>query len=122
MPEATVRDRAKGRINPETFSSGPAPVFSQEEEARLIEHLKLTANLGYGYSHSELITASVYAIYLGHRDNEHPLSEHWYKGFMKRWPELKLLKLRGLAIQCAKAANKECVTNYIVFQNRWYPF
>ena len=47
MPETTVRDRAKGQINHETFSSGPAPVFSQEEETRLVEHLKLTASLGY---------------------------------------------------------------------------
>ena len=59
-------------------------MFGQEEEAWLVEHLKLTASLSYGYSRSELIdTASVYATYLGHRDNEHLLSERWYKGFMK---------------------------------------
>ena len=31
---------------------------------------------------------------------------------MKRWPKLKLLKPRGLAIQRVKATNEECVTNY----------
>ncbi|KAH3848697.1 hypothetical protein DPMN_091077 [Dreissena polymorpha] len=49
--------------------------------------------------------ASEYAIFLGKRDKEHPLTPKWFRLFVQRWPELKLLKSRGLEIQRAKATN-----------------
>ena len=56
--------------------------------------------------------ATEYAIWLGHRDKEHPLSFQWYSDFMGRWPELKVIKPRGLEMQRAKATTLDCVTNY----------
>ena len=50
VPEATLRHKLSGRTNPEAVRSGPQPLFSQEEEAFLIDHLKFTASVGYGYS------------------------------------------------------------------------
>jgi hypothetical protein len=95
IPQTTLRDRVLGRIDPETTSSGPQSLLSQYEEAIFVEHIKGMAQLGYGYSRSELIDqASYYATFLGKRDKEHPLSDRWYRSFMARWPELKI-KTKG---------------------------
>ena len=56
--------------------------------------------------------ATEYAIWLGYRDKEHPLSFQWYRDFMARWPVVKVLKPRGLEMQRAKATTLDCVTNY----------
>ncbi|KAH3848749.1 hypothetical protein DPMN_091129 [Dreissena polymorpha] len=56
--------------------------------------------------------ASEYAIFLGKRDKEHPLTQKWFRLFVQRWPELKLLKSRGLEIQRAKATNTYTVSTY----------
>lgn len=50
FPEATLRHKLSGRTNPEAVGSGPQLLFTQEEEAFLVEHLKFTASVGYGYS------------------------------------------------------------------------
>jgi len=34
---------------------GPAPLFDQPDEAHLVNHLKLMASFGYGYSRAEVI-------------------------------------------------------------------
>ncbi|KAH3865691.1 hypothetical protein DPMN_028733 [Dreissena polymorpha] len=71
------------------------------------------ASCGYGYSRAEVVDmASEYAIFLGKRDKEHPFTLKWFRLFMKRWQELKVLKPRGLEIQRAKATNKESVSVY----------
>ena len=50
VPVASLRHKLSGRVNAEATRSGPPPLFSQEEEARLADHLKFTASAGYGYS------------------------------------------------------------------------
>ncbi|XP_045188616.2 uncharacterized protein LOC123546428 [Mercenaria mercenaria] len=113
VPQTTLRDRVLGRIDPETTSSGPQALLSQHEEAVFVEHIKAMAQLGYGYSRSELIDqASNYAVFLGKRDQEHPLSDRWYRSFMDRWPELKKVKPRSLVNYRAQATSKEKVTAY----------
>ena len=68
---------------------------------------------GYGYSRSEVVDiASEYAVSLCKRDSKHPLSLKWFHGFMSRWPELKLLKPRGLEQQRARATTIEGVSRY----------
>ncbi|XP_052071024.1 uncharacterized protein LOC127709474 [Mytilus californianus] len=113
VPEATLRHRLSGYVNPEAVKSGPAPLFNEEDEADLVNHLKLMARVGYGYSRSEVIDiATNYAIYKGLRDSEHPLSTKWYKNFMARWPDLKIIKPRSLEMQRAKATSEVNVQNY----------
>lgn len=113
VPQTTLRDRIMGRIDPETLSSGPSPLFTQEEEAMFVEHLKGMAELGYGYSRSEVLDqASNLAVYLGKRDKEFPLSDRWFRGLMGRWPELKLVKPRALAKYRAQATSAENLTKY----------
>ncbi|XP_053383253.1 uncharacterized protein LOC128549762 [Mercenaria mercenaria] len=113
IPESSLRHKLSGRVNPEAVRSGPPALFTQEEEARLADHLKFTASVGYGYSRSEVLDiATEYAIALGHRDKSNPLSFRWYEGFKSRWPDLNLIKPRGLEIQRAKATTVDCVRNY----------
>ena len=85
VPQTTLRDRVLGRIDPEITSSEPQALLSQHEEAVFVEHIKSMSQLGYGYSRSEVINqVSSYAVFLGKRDEEHPLSDRWYKSFMDR--------------------------------------
>ncbi|XP_053385176.1 uncharacterized protein LOC128550335 [Mercenaria mercenaria] len=115
IPEASLRHKLSGRVDPEATHSGPPPMFTQEEECHFVDHLKFMSECGYGYSRAEVVDmASEYAICLGKRDSEHPLSLKWFRGFMSRWPELKVLKPRGLEIQRAKATTVDCVTKYYV--------
>jgi hypothetical protein len=52
------------------------------------------------------------------RDEDHPLSTKWYKNFMSRWPDLKIVKPRSLEIQRAKALSTECLRNYFQELNK----
>jgi len=113
IPEASLRHKLSGRVDPEAVHSGPQPMFSQEEEHHFAEHLKFMALCGYGYSRAEVVDmASEYAVCLGKRDAQQPLSLKWFRGFMSRWPELKVLKPRGLEFQRAKATTVDCVSKY----------
>ncbi|XP_046547260.1 MFS-type transporter clz9-like [Haliotis rubra] len=95
IPEATLRDRVRGYVNPEVVKSGIPPLLNQEEELHLVEHLKVMAASGYGYSRAEVVDmASTYAVALGKRDEDHHLTLMWFYNFMKRWPELKVCKPR----------------------------
>jgi hypothetical protein len=75
VPRSTLQDRLFGKVDLETVKSGPPPLFSQEQEALLAGHLKTMDEVGYGYSRHETINlATDYAIQLGLRDREHPLT------------------------------------------------
>lgn len=114
VPLTTLRDRVDGRIHIDTVKSGPAPLFSQEEEAKLVEHVKKMAAYGYGYSRAETIMmASDYAVYLQKRPKDKPLTNQWYYNFMSRWSEdIKLVKPRALESCRAKSATKVKVDDY----------
>ena len=114
VPVQTLRDRTSGKISIDVVKSGKAPVFSLEEEARLVNHLKEMAALGYGYTRREVVDiANDYALTLRKRDKKHPLTIRWYQCFMSRWDaDLKLVKPRALEIQRAKAGTIESVNSY----------
>ncbi|KAH3694478.1 hypothetical protein DPMN_081918 [Dreissena polymorpha] len=59
VPHNTFRDRIKGRVDPETTMTGSGPLFKLEEEAKLVEHIKLMADLGYGFTITEVVTKQV---------------------------------------------------------------
>ena len=50
IPLTTLRDRVDNRISIDVTKSGPYPLLSQLEEARLVKHLIYMLNLGYGYT------------------------------------------------------------------------
>ncbi|KAL4231683.1 hypothetical protein ACF0H5_009262 [Mactra antiquata] len=71
VPEASLRHKLSGRVDPEATRSGPSPMFSQEEEAHFVEHLKFMSLCGYGYSRSEVVEmATEYAVFLNKRTSD----------------------------------------------------
>ena len=83
-------------------------MFSCEQEARLVDHVTLMAKVEYGYTSPELCNlATEYAVDLGLREKDQPLSLPWYRKFITSCE-----KPRKLAIVRAKAASKENVTAY----------
>ena len=80
VPLTTLRDRVDNRISMDTTSSGPAPVLNQLEEAKLVEHIKEMAYVGYGYTRAEILNmATDYAIHLGKQGkNGKVFSMNWF--------------------------------------------
>ena len=94
--------------------SGPSALFNQDEEALLVEHVKTMANLGYGYTRSEVVSlASKFAVDIGKREEgSGELSMPWYYNFIKRWPELHSVKPQSLSELRARAASKDNIDTY----------
>lgn len=113
VPDTTLRDRVLQKVDPETAVFGKSPVLECFEEAKLVQHFKTMAAYGYGYTRQECVNiASEYAVHLGKRTMDKPFTMNWVRGFLKRWPELKVLKPRGLEHAQAKMVSKETVAGY----------
>ena len=50
--------------------------------------------------------------FLKKRTSDKPLTPNWFYGFIKRWPELKVIKPSGLECCRAKSLNSEVVERY----------
>ena len=113
VPVTTLRDRILGNIDPETMKSGRSPLLDAFQESNIVNHLKIMAEYGYGYTRQEVVDiASDYAVKNGGRDKQHPFSLKWFRRFVSRWPELKVLKPRSLEIARAKCSSVAVVDNY----------
>ena len=67
------------------------------EESHIVEHLNAVAKYGYGYTRQEVVElASDYAVQLGKRKPDQPLTIKWIRTFIGCWPELRVLKPRSL--------------------------
>ena len=76
-----MRDHVLGRVDPETVTMGKEPLLSNIEEANIVEHIKKMAYYGYGYSRHELADiATDYAIQIGKRGKNNPLTIRWVEG------------------------------------------
>ena len=102
------------KISINVVKSGKAHVFSLEEEARLMNHLKEMARLGYGYTRREVVDiATDFAQVLQKRDRKNPLTIRWYQCFISRWEnDINLVKPRALEIQRANTGNQRSVNSY----------
>jgi hypothetical protein len=54
VPITTLRHRELGNIDTERISSGRPPLLSLDDEAKIVNHLKIVATYGYGYTRSEV--------------------------------------------------------------------
>ena len=118
VPESTLRDRTRGNVDVDEAQPGPKRIFTREQEQELVEHVKYMANIGYGYSKTNVqYLAAEYFCSLSHGETEKikrdkPLSDCWFYGFLKRWPDLKLAKPQKLSMARARCASREALDNY----------
>ena len=113
IPRQTLRNRTTGKIDADCVATGRVPVLSMEEEAKLVDHLKIMASYGYGYTRQEVADiASDYVVHLQKRIKDSPFTIRWFRGFIKRWPELRVLKSQGLEIARAKGAHVANIDKY----------
>ncbi|KAH3741522.1 hypothetical protein DPMN_048247 [Dreissena polymorpha] len=79
-PHNILSDRVKGRVDPQTVMTGQGPLFTTEEEEKLVDHVKYMANLGYGFTITEVVTkATDYEVFLKKRPHDNSLKS---SGFM----------------------------------------
>lgn len=115
IPRQTLRDRLTGKIDPECVTTGRTPTFSLEEESRIVEHVKSMASFGYGYTRQEVTDlATDFAHSINKKATNEVLTLRWFDGFMGRWPELRVLKPRGLEIARAKCCSVDAVQAYFL--------
>ena len=71
-------------------------------------------DIGYGYSKGSIqYMAADFAKSIGRPVKAaNGLSDHWFYGLLKRWPELKMVKPQKLHIARAKSASKEIIDKY----------
>ena len=113
IPHNTLRDRVKSWVDPNTQMTEAGPLLTQEEEAKLVKHIKYMADLGYCFTITEVVfKATDYAIHLGKRTADKPLSVKWFKGFKRRWPEMRVVKQRSLAQCRARCTSDEAISSY----------
>ncbi|XP_053402820.1 uncharacterized protein LOC128558058 [Mercenaria mercenaria] len=113
VPQQTLRDRVLGKIDPECVTTGREPVLSMFEEAKIVKHIKTMADYGYGYTMQECTDiATEYAVSLGKKTRDNPLTLRRMDGFRKRWPEVKVSNPRVLNIVRAKMTSETTVNAY----------
>ena len=111
----TLRDHVLGKILPETVTAGRVPVLSLDEEQQIVYHLKTVALLRYGYTRQEVVDlASDFAVHVRKRTVNNPFTLNWFNRFIKRWPELRVIKPRGLEQCRAHSASVPVVSKYFV--------
>ncbi|KAH3869278.1 uncharacterized protein LOC127867971 [Dreissena polymorpha] len=92
-----LRDKVQRMVDRPTVMTGQGPLFSTEEEAQLVSHVKYMANLGNGLTISEVVAkATDYAVFLKKRTHDNPLSVEWFHRFRRRWPEIKDVQFKDV--------------------------
>ncbi|XP_053372904.1 uncharacterized protein LOC123565518 [Mercenaria mercenaria] len=114
VPENTLRDRVKGRIDAKNFCIGGETTLSREEEEVLVEHVEVMGQLGYGYTNTKLQQiAGELAYEMGKKKTNKAMSNNWLYGFMNRWQKrLVSLSPRSLDSYRAKCSTPEAVSSY----------
>ncbi|GBP22054.1 hypothetical protein EVAR_18695_1 [Eumeta japonica] len=98
VPIATL-SRKKG--NPETSKqkTGPPPVFSVNEEQKIVDWILFRAQRGLPVTKTELLDSVEQYVKLLKKETpfiDNRPSRHWYEGFRKRHPQLAIRKPQNL--------------------------
>lgn len=98
----------RNRVDGSTGKSETSPLFSQEEEARLVSHIKEMGENCYDYFRAEIIRmTSDCAVFSLTRPKNKPLTNQSYYNFMRRWTDLNLVKPKALDVACARVATNK---------------
>ena len=118
VPESTLRDRTRGLLDLNA-TIGFETIFSRAEEEKLVSHISYMAEIGYGYNVSSIkYMAKDYADSLGKNTKaKKALSDNCFYRFIKRWPDLKVVKPQKLSISRANSASRETLDKY--YKKTW---
>ena len=113
VPERTLRDRTQGNVALDVVV-GHQQLFSMDQERALVEHIKHMARIGYGFGRKDIQRmAREYAATLKLAiPTGDSLSNRWFYGLLKRWPDLKVAKPQKLSLARAKSASKDAIKAY----------
>ncbi|KAL4221601.1 hypothetical protein ACF0H5_019858 [Mactra antiquata] len=107
VPQQTLRDRVLGKTDP--INCGNETLFSREEERKLVEHIQVRADLGYGLTNVRLEMAYEF----GKKAKNNPMSNKWPYAFLKCWKnDIASLTPRQLETLRAKSATPEVIKTY----------
>ena len=119
LPDQTLRDRFRGRINRVTERSGPAPLFSWGEEEACVEYFTQMSNIGYAYTRTELLKLAKYMVdypgkssYFTRKSSSSNMSYMWLQRFLNRSPQLRIGRPRSLAIARTMVTSHTAIDSY----------
>ena len=72
VPETTLRDRVAGRISIDITTTG------QEEETLIVDYIKSMAEIGYGYTRTEILQLTMHMT-LTKKAQDCKISNGWYR-------------------------------------------
>ena len=88
-----------------------------DEEQKLAAYISYKADIGYSYKLAMQCMPFDYAHSLGKVvPATEQLSNYWCYGFLKRRPELKVVKPQTLAISRPNSASSEVLSEYILYK------
>ena len=71
------------------------------------------SSIGYGYSCADVMSLAGESLSsMNRRVPSKPMSDKWFYNFLKRWPELSVLKSSGLEMIRARSSNPEIIAKY----------
>jgi len=86
IPRSTLSDHKLGKVKP-GVKSGPPPLLSTSEENDLVQFLLSSADIGYGYTRSEVLT--LVSQMLARRGVQRTVSSGWWNKFLLHHPHLR---------------------------------
>ena len=117
IPKSTLQRRVSGKVQHCEHASGRRPALPKNVETQLCDYLKELARRGFPLRPME-VRSLVYQFAAKHgysgigSTKTMTAGRFWFKRFMRRHPELSLLKPEGLSVARAMGCNKEVVTKW----------
>ena len=88
VPESTLRFRLNHDNGLDVRGGGPT-IFTREQEEALAEHFTLMARMGYGMTRWQVVEMAKNTCEKNGMKNRP--TKHWFYGFLKRFPEVKIM-------------------------------
>lgn len=115
VPPTTLKDRIAGRVTHGT-SVGPKPYLDREEEKELVDFLLKCSKMGYGKTRGEVLKI-VEATMMKKGKKAGRISQGWWAGFRRRWPQLSLRKGDPFPVALEKMTHRDVFENYFDLLN-----
>ena len=111
VPATTLKDRVSGRVA-HGCTMGAKPYLTRKEEKELVNFILQCAKMGYGRTRQNVLRITEQYVRAKKGCNLRRLSNGWWNGFLKRWPQLSLRKGDAFAAVREEASNESVFKNY----------